>query len=83
MSGAAIVITRAACARIAAGMLPVRAVSDDWAFFFLEGMLDRVRCVAPMPVTKHPGFPSTIEYRPAGSLRGCATWPPVTISRSR
>jgi glycosyl transferase, family 25 len=69
VSGAAIVITRAACERIAAGMLPLRAVSDDWAFYFREGMLDRVRCVVPMPVSKHPGFSSTIEYRPAGSLR--------------
>jgi glycosyl transferase, family 25 len=69
VSGAAIVITREACERIAAGMLPLRAVSDDWAFYFRAGMLDRVRCVVPMPVSKHPGFPSIIEYRPAGSLR--------------
>jgi glycosyl transferase, family 25 len=69
VSGAAVVITRAACERIAGGMLPLRAVSDDWGFYFREGMLDRVRCVTPMPVSKHPGFPSTIEYRPAGSLR--------------
>jgi glycosyl transferase family 25 len=69
VSGAAYVITREACERIADGMLPLRALSDDWAFYFREGMLDRVRCVVPMPVSKHPGFPSTIEYRPATSLR--------------
>jgi glycosyl transferase family 25 len=69
VSGAAYVITREACERIAGGMLPLRALSDDWAFYFRAGMLDRVRCVVPMPVLKHPGFPSTIEYRPATSLR--------------
>ncbi len=69
VSGAGYVITRAACERIVDGMLPLRALPDDWGFYFSEGMLDRVRCVVPMPVRKHPGFGSTVEHRPATSMR--------------
>lgn len=59
-NAAAYVITRAACERMIEKALPVRATADDWQFFFREGMLDRIRCVVPLAVTKDPGFESTI-----------------------
>lgn len=65
VSGAAYIITRKACERLTEQMLPVRARVDDWAQRFNEGMLDRVRCVVPLAVTKSPLFGSTIErHRP-------------------
>jgi len=49
-SGAAYLITLAACERMARTVLPVRARADSWAHFYREQALDRVRCVVPMPV---------------------------------
>jgi glycosyl transferase family 25 len=62
VGGAAYVITRAACERMSKSILPIRAHSDDWIFWYDEEALDRVRCVFPHAVTKDPGFESTIDY---------------------
>jgi glycosyl transferase family 25 len=62
VSGAAYVITREACERMAKQATPVCAKADDWARHCREGILDKVRCVVPMVVTKNPTFASTIGY---------------------
>jgi hypothetical protein len=65
------VVTRQACERLSAGVLPLRANADDWAMFFRTGMLDRVRCVVPLTVTKSARFESTIGlYSLGNGLRG-------------
>jgi glycosyl transferase, family 25 len=69
VSGAAYIITRKACERMAERLLPIRAKVDDWAFRYNEGMLDRIRCVAPLAVIKSPMFESTIERPTAGGLK--------------
>lgn len=69
VSAAAYVITREACERMEKSILPMRAMADDWAFYFMEGILDRVRCVVPMPIIKNPEFGSTIDYHPQSSVR--------------
>jgi hypothetical protein len=53
VSAAGYVITRKACERMTK-LLPVRAKVDDWAYRYNEGMLDRVRCVVPLAITKSP-----------------------------
>lgn len=67
-SSAGYVITREACRRMLDQMTPARASSDDWAFHYRQGVIDRLRCVVPMPIQKSPRFPSTI-IRDAGSLK--------------
>ena len=62
VSGAAYIITREACKRMAKQAPPVCAKADDWARHYREGILDNVRCVVPMVATKDPGFASTIGY---------------------
>lgn len=69
VSGAAYVITRQACERLAGSALPVRTKPDDWALFSSEGLLDHVRCVVPEPVAKNPDFPSTIDYNSESGLK--------------
>lgn len=69
VSGAAYIVTRNACERLTGHLLPIRAKVDDWAYRYNEGMLDRVRCVVPLAVTKSPIFESTIERHPEGSLK--------------
>jgi glycosyl transferase, family 25 len=69
VSGAAYVITWEACKRLSDNMFPLRAMPDDWGFYFRQGMVDRLRCVAPMAVTKHPGFGSTVDYTPPTSVK--------------
>ena len=65
VSGAAYIITRKACERLAERLLPVSARVDDWAHRYNQEMLDRVRCVVPLAVTKSPLFGSIIErHRP-------------------
>jgi glycosyl transferase family 25 len=59
-SAGAYVITREACERMVKGLMPVRVQADCWWFFYREGLLDRVRCVVPLPVLKNPKFTSTI-----------------------
>lgn len=69
VSGAAYVITREACERMAARALPIRAKVDNWAHFYHEGIIDRLRCVVPLVVTKDPAFGSTIGYYSDASLK--------------
>jgi len=70
MSAAAYVITWQACKRMDAGRLPIRAKTDDWGHFYHDGLLDRLRCVVPLAVTKAPDFASTIGADSEGSLKG-------------
>jgi glycosyl transferase, family 25 len=65
-SAGAYVITREACERIVKNLPPIRVQADSWWFFYREGMLDRVRCVAPLPVLKNPNFVSTIAFYSLG-----------------
>ena len=60
LSGAAFIITRQACERMVERGLPLRAAADEWYFYYREGILDRVRCVAPVSVYKNLKLPSTI-----------------------
>jgi hypothetical protein len=41
--------------------------ADMWWFFYREGLLDRIRCVAPLPVLKNPNFVSTIAVYSLGN----------------
>lgn len=59
-SAAAYVITREACERLIKCRLPIQVQADVWWSFYREGMLDRVRCVMPLPVLKNARFTSTI-----------------------
>jgi len=67
VNAAAYVITREACEHMTEVGLPVRANADDWAFFYRNGMLDRIRCVLPLAVTKNAEFESTIGLYSLGS----------------
>jgi glycosyl transferase, family 25 len=70
-SGGAYVITREACERMIKCILPVRVNPDDWWYFFREGALDRVRCVAPLPVLKNPKLTSTMgSYSLGNGIKG-------------
>jgi glycosyl transferase, family 25 len=70
-SAGAYVITREACERMIKCVPPVRVQADTWWFFYREGVLDRVRCVAPLPVLKNPKFTSTIgSYSLGEGVRG-------------
>jgi GR25 family glycosyltransferase involved in LPS biosynthesis len=69
VGGAAYVITREACARMTDVVLPVRAHSDDWLYWYNAGALDRIRCAYPHIVTKDPGFESTIDYAAPTSFK--------------
>ena len=59
-SAGAYIITREACERMIKCMVPIQVQADTWWFFYREGVLDRVRCVTPLPVFKSPKFTSTI-----------------------
>lgn len=65
-SGGAYVITREACERMVKGSLPIRVQADMWWDFYREGLLDRVRCVVPIPVHKSPKLTSTIGFYSLG-----------------
>ena len=69
-SAAAYVITREACERMVAHGLPIRAKADNWAHFRREGIIDRIRCVVPLPIMKNPNFSSTIGYYSDTSAKG-------------
>jgi glycosyl transferase family 25 len=69
VSGAAYVITREACERMNERALPVRVKADSWAHFYNEGIIDRLRCVVPLAVTKDPRFGSTMGYYSDASLK--------------
>lgn len=66
-SAAAYVITSEACERMDKSVLPVRAHADAWWFFYREGIIDRVRCVVPVPVRNSPIFESTIGFYSLGT----------------
>ncbi len=66
-STGAYLITREACERMIELVLPIRANADAWPFFYREGALDRLRCVAPLPVTKSADLTSTIGSYSLGS----------------
>ena len=59
-SAGAYIITREACERMVKCLLPIQVQADTWWHFYGEGLLDRVRCVVPLPVHKDPKFTSTI-----------------------
>lgn len=61
-SGSAYLITAEACRRMVSTDLATRAAADEWALFQAEGLLDRVRCIAPLPITIKPRFDSTIGH---------------------
>ena len=65
-SSAAYVVTREACERLVKTILPVRVLADAWWHFYREGALDRVRCVAPLPVRKNTKYTSTIGFYSLG-----------------
>jgi glycosyl transferase family 25 len=65
-SSAAYVITREACERLVKTITPVRVLADAWWYFYREGALDRVRCVAPLPVRKNAKYTSTIGFYSLG-----------------
>jgi glycosyl transferase family 25 len=67
VNAAAYVITREACERMSKSILPLRANADDWQFFYREGILDRIRCVLPLPVDKTAKFESTIGFYSLGN----------------
>ena len=69
VGAAAYVITREACQRLTDTIMPIRAHSDDWSYWFRQGTLDSVRCVVPHAVVKNPGFESTIDYYSPSSLK--------------
>ena len=69
VSGAAYLITRKACERMNEGAVPIRAKVDNWAHFYHAGIIDRIRCVVPLAVTKDPNFGSTIGYYSEDSLK--------------
>lgn len=78
MSSGAYIITREACERMIKCGLPVRVPIDDWRFFYQEGILDRVRCVTPMPLPNNAKLVSTIgSYTLGNGLRGRLLWPLV------
>jgi glycosyl transferase family 25 len=77
-SGGAYIITRMACERMTKFVLPVRVNPDEWYFFYREGVLDRVRCVVPLPVLKNPNFTSTVgSYSLGNGLKARVVWPLV------
>ena len=70
-SAGAYIITREACERMIKCVVPIQVQADTWWFFYREGVLDRVRCVTPLPVLKSPKFTSTIgSYSLGDGVRG-------------
>jgi glycosyl transferase, family 25 len=69
-SSGAYVITREACERMVKVTFPIRVQADAWWYFYREGILDRVRCVAPLPVLKSPELTSVIgSYALGGGIK--------------
>jgi GR25 family glycosyltransferase involved in LPS biosynthesis len=92
-SGAAYMVTAEACRRLDAALFPMRCFSDEWEWFVSQGVLDKVRCIAPMPVANSTSFRTTIDYYPPGSLRwslrevaarsGLLGYPPLRLLAER
>jgi glycosyl transferase, family 25 len=66
-SAGAYVITREACERLVKFLLPIRIQADSWWYFYREGAIDRVRCVAPIAVLKNAQLTSTIGHYSLGN----------------
>ncbi len=78
VSSSAYIITREACERMIKCMPPVQVPIDDWRFFYREGVLDRMRCVAPVPVLNNYKLVSTIgSYTLGNGLKARILWPLV------
>jgi glycosyl transferase family 25 len=74
-SGGAYIITREACERMAKCLIPARRNPDDWWYFYREGIIDRVRCVAPLSVRKTAKLESTLgSYSLGTGIRGRLVW---------
>lgn len=58
-SANAYLITREACERMIKALVPLRTCADEWGYFYHEGFLDRVRCVAPSTIEGVARFAST------------------------
>lgn len=71
-SGAAYIITREACTRMTERAFPIQTKADDWAHFIQIGGIDRLRCVVPLAVRKHPRSGSTIGYYSHSSFKARA-----------
>lgn len=69
VSGAAYIITREACERMAKLSIPIATKADDWARFHQVGAIDQLRCVHPLAVLKAPEFGSTMGYYSDASAR--------------
>lgn len=69
-SGAAYVVSRAAAEALVEGLLPVRAAADAWGSFLEEGIIERVRCVYPAPVSVSTRFQTTLDHHAPTSLVG-------------
>jgi glycosyl transferase family 25 len=80
-SAVAYIITREACERMIKTVLPVRVDADDWWFFYREGALDRVRCVAPLTVGLNYQFRSTIGTYGLGNGIKAALLEPLLRSK--
>ena len=79
-SGGAYVITREACERMIKSLVPVRACSDEWGYFYREGLLDRVRCVVPSTVSGANQFHSMQgSYTLGNGLKSRLLWPLVKL----
>jgi len=68
-SGGCCLITRKACERRLQTGLPIRDYADEWPIFYWNGVIDRVRCVTPMPVINSPAFRTTIDHYRSGSVQ--------------
>lgn len=81
VSAGAYVITREGCERMMKSLLPLRTCADEWAYFFREGYLDRVRCVVPLSVRSAAKLTSTQgSYVLAnGGLKQRLLWPIVKL----
>lgn len=81
VNAAAYVITREACVRMTQRLLPLHANADEWSFFYEEGVLDRIRCVVPMVVTKDAQFDSTIGQYSLGTGAKASLFSPLVRRR--
>ena len=73
-------ITREACERMIKSLVPVRACSDEWGYFYREGLLDRVRCVVPSTVSGANQFHSMQgSYTLGNGLKSRLLWPLVKL----
>lgn len=67
LSAGAYLITREACERLVKFLIPIQIQADCWWYFYREGAIDRLRCVAPIPVHKSAKHTSTIGHYSLGN----------------